>query len=112
VKNGLRVGSVAAFARGLPVRFQRGRAGTLALRVHFTFRGSETAELTVDLRDQAISLEKGLTGAADLHVTADTRTWLDVVNGNRSLFWALVLRRVRVRGPLRLLRDFGRCFPG
>jgi len=40
-----------------------------------------------------------------------TTTWLAVLNGERSVLASLLLRRIRVRGPLRLLRDFRRCFP-
>lgn len=111
VRGSLRVDAVATFARGLMLRFQRGRAGTLAVRVHFSFEGAEHAELTVEIRDGAIAVQSGLLGDADLHVTADTKTWLGVTNREQSLFWALVSRRVRVRGPLRLLREFRRCFP-
>jgi NAD-dependent dihydropyrimidine dehydrogenase PreA subunit len=111
VGSGIRVGSVAAFARGLPLRFQRGRAGDLSLRVHFSFRGTERSELTVVISHRSIAVENGLSGEADLHVKADTTTWLAVVNGERSVLASLLLRRIRVRGPLRLLRDFRRCFP-
>lgn len=112
VRGRLRVDSVAMFGRGLMLRFQRGRAGTLALRVHFSFDGAERAELTVQIRDGTISVQNGLSGDADLHVTADSKTWLGITNREMSLFWALVARRVRVRGPLRLLRAFKGCFPG
>ena len=112
VGSGVRVSGVAAFARGLPLRFQRGRAGQLSLRVHFSFRGAEHAQLTVVIDQQSIAVENGLSGDADLHVNADAQTWLAVLNGERSIASALLLRRIRVRGPLRLLRQFRRCFPG
>ena len=112
VRSGIRVGSVAAFARGLPLRFQRGRAGDLSLRTHFSFRGAEQADLTVDIRNRSISVENGLSGKADLHVKTDTKAWLGVLNGERSFLGSLLLRRIRVQGPLRLLADFRRCFPG
>jgi epoxyqueuosine reductase QueG len=111
VHSGLRVRSIAAFARGLPFRFQRGKAGSLALRVHFSFRGAEQAELTVDIGNGRITVEQGLQGGADLRVSADTKTWLQIVNGERGLLVALLTRRVRVRGRLRRLREFRRCFP-
>jgi putative sterol carrier protein len=112
VRGNLRVDSVAMFARALMLRFQRGRAGTLALRVHFSFDGAERAELTIQIRDGAISVQSGLSGDADLVIAADAKSWLGITNKEKSLFWALVSRRVRVRGPLGLLREFKRCFPG
>lgn len=112
VRSGIRVLSVAAFARGLPLRFQRGAASHLSLRVHFSFHGAEHAQLTVVIDRQSIAVENGLSGDADLHVKADAQTWCAVLNGERSFASALLLRRIRVRGPLRLLRQFRRCFPG
>lgn len=111
VRSGIRVASVAAFARGLPLRFQRGQARDVSLRVHFSFSGAERMDLTVDIRNQSLSVENGLVGNAEVHVRADTNTWLDVLNGERRFLASLLLRRIRVTGPLRLLADFRRCFP-
>jgi Fe-S-cluster-containing hydrogenase component 2 len=110
VGNGLRVRSIDALIRGMPLSFQRGRAAGLAARYHFSFRGSESAEITVDIREQELVVRRGLHDAADLHVIADTDTWLGVLAKERGIFWALVTRRIRLRGPVRLLRQFGRCF--
>ena len=111
VRNGLRVRSIEALARGMPLTFQPGRAKDLAARYHFSFHGAEEVDLTVDIRDRRITVESGLSGAADLHVMADSATWLGFLAKERSLLWAFVMRRVRVRGPLALLRRFGDCFP-
>ena len=56
-------------------------------------------------------MRDGLEGAADLQITADTRTWLGFLAGERSLVWALLSRKIRLKGPPRLLRAFGSCFP-
>src|SRR5499427_1017753 len=42
VSNGLRVGSIPAFLRGLTLTFQRGKAAALNAVYHFTFTGKET----------------------------------------------------------------------
>jgi hypothetical protein len=44
-------------------------------------------------------------------VTADAETWLAVLAKERSMLWALLCLRIRVRGPLRLLIAFAKCFP-
>ncbi len=110
VRNGLRVRSIEALARGMPLTFQPGKAKDLAARYHFSFHGAETVDLTVDIREGRITVER-VSGAADLHVMADSATWLGFLAKERSLLWAFVTRRVRVRGPLALLRRFGACFP-
>ena len=48
---------------------------------------------------------------ADLRVTADSETWLGFVAKERSLLWALLRRRIRIKGSPRLLVAFGKCFP-
>ena len=48
---------------------------------------------------------------ADLKVTADSRTWLGFVAKERSLVWALLLRKIRFKGSPRLLLAFAKCFP-
>lgn len=111
VRNGLRVRSIAALARGMPLSFQPGRAEGLAATYHFRFTGAETVELTVDIRDGALTLRRELVGTPDLLVEADASAWLGFLAKERSLLWAIVTRKVRLRGPVRLLRAFGRCFP-
>ena len=95
----------------MPIVFQRGRAAGLDAVYHFTFTGSEPAAATVTIRDQVLTVRDGLHGTADCAVTADADTWVGFLRKERSIVWATVRRRVRVKGPLRLLRAFGRCFP-
>jgi hypothetical protein len=56
-------------------------------------------------------VQQGHIGTADLHVMADSRTWLGFLTKERSLVWALVRRKIRLKGSPRLLRAFGKCFP-
>jgi len=66
--------------------------------------------MTIDIRDRRLTAMEGLDGHADLHVIADSTTWIGFLAKQKSLFWALLTRRVRLRGPIRLLRTVGRCF--
>jgi putative sterol carrier protein len=50
-------------------------------------------------------------GEPDLRVIADGDTWLRFLRKEASLPWALLRRRVRLKGSPRLLLAFGRCFP-
>ncbi len=111
VANGMRAASIAAFARGLPLRFQKKRAGALAAVYHFSFSGAERMEVTVAIANGEMRVEEGLIGKADLRVDADTRTWLRFLRKETSLLWALLAFRIRLRGDPRLLSAFGRCFP-
>ncbi len=50
-------------------------------------------------------------GTADLRIIADSRTWLGFLAKERNLVWALIRRKIRLKGSPRLLVAFGRCFP-
>ena len=78
---------------------------------HFTFTGDEDTTATVVIKDKTIRVEEGHVGTPDLHVRADSRTWVGFVRKERSLVWALIRRKVVLKGSARLLLAFGRCFP-
>jgi Fe-S-cluster-containing hydrogenase component 2 len=111
VGNGLRPPTVRGLLAGLPFTFQRERSEGLHATYHFTFTGEEQATATVVIRDKTIQVRDGHDGTADLHVTADSRTWLRFLSGEANIVWALIRRKVRLRGSPRLLQAFGRCFP-
>jgi len=111
VGNGLRVRSIQRFLSGLPLTFQRGKAANLNAVYHFTFTGKEERQATVSIRDGTLQVQDGHQGQADLRVTADSETWLGFLTKERSLLWALLRRRIRIKGSPRLLVAFGKCFP-
>ncbi len=108
--SGLRLTSVESFLSYLHVVFKRHRAAGLDLTYHFTFTGAEPALATVVIRDGAVRVERGLHGVAQLHVTADSQTWVRFLRKEASLVWALLRRKIRLRGSPLLLRRFGQCF--
>jgi ferredoxin len=112
VANGLaRTNSARAFLTGLPLVFQRGRAKDLRATYHFTFTGREDISATVSISGKELKVTDGHHGAADLKITADSETWLRFLHKEASLPWALLRRRIRLKGSPRLLLAFGRCFP-
>ncbi len=112
VSSGLaRTNSVRAFLNGLPLLFQRGRAKDLNATYHFIFTGREDVLATVSIADKTLRVIDGHQGVADLRITADSETWLRFLRKEASLPWALLRRRIRLKGAPRLLLAFGRCFP-
>ncbi|WP_333687373.1 SCP2 sterol-binding domain-containing protein [Methylococcus capsulatus] len=111
VRNTLRPASIRTFLSGLPLVFQRGRASGLHATYHFSFTGEETLGVTVVIRDRTLAVREGLHGRPDFRITADGKTWLGFLAGEVSLFGALLRRKIRFKGPPRLLLAFGRCFP-
>ena len=107
----LRPRNVDQFIVCLPLVFQPGQSVGLEATWHFTFFGAEERDVTVVIRDRRVTVSEGHTGRADLRVTADTRTWLGFLAKEKSLVWALLTRRIRLKGPPRLLVAFGKCFP-
>lgn len=106
---------VEGFLQGLPLTFQPGASEGLDACYHFVFAkkngDKEPIEATVVIRNREIEVRSGLHGSADLVVRADAETWMRFVRGEASIVAALLFRKIRLRGPLRLLQRFGRCFP-
>jgi NAD-dependent dihydropyrimidine dehydrogenase PreA subunit len=111
VGNGLRPRSIPQLLRGMSLTFQPGRAKNLNAVYHFTFTGKEPKEATVTIREGTLQVQDGHQGEADLRVTADSETWLGFLAKERSLLWALLRRRIRIKGSPKLLIAFGKCFP-
>jgi Fe-S-cluster-containing hydrogenase component 2 len=106
-----RVRSIQAFLQGLPLTFQRNRSKDLEATYHFTFTGAEVRRATVTIRQQTLEVLDGHAGDADIQVTADSQTWLGVLAKERNLLWALLRRKIRIKGSPRWLLAFGKCFP-
>jgi len=111
VPSGLGPTSVRGFLEYLPLLFQRKKSKGLDAVYHFTFYGEESATGTVTIRNQSVETQNGLVGTPDIHITADSQTWLRFLAKEENVVWALIRRKVRVKGPIRLLKEFGKCFP-
>ena len=95
----------------MPVSFQRHAAGKLDATYHFVFTGSEPAEATLTIRDGKLTVQNNLVGKPDIKIIADSETWLGFLADERNLLWALLMRRVRLRGNPKWLLALKRCFP-
>ena len=122
----VRLPSGASFS-GSKLTFQREASRGLAVTYHFTFTGRQPAQATAVIRDRTITVQDGLVGEAQVRLTADSETWLGFVAKERSLIWALLRGKIRVRGPalptqraavrqvfpeLMSLEDLSRCADG
>jgi ferredoxin len=111
VGNGLRPRSIRGFLDGLRLTFQPGQATNVNANYHFTFTGKDEKQATVTISNGALQVRDGHQGEANLHLTADSETWLGFLAKERSLLWALLRRKIRIKGSPRLLVAFGKCFP-
>src|SRR5690242_20520145 len=111
VGSSLRPNSIQLFLQGLPLVFQPGKSVGLNATFHFSFTGHVQRQATVVIQDQKISVNEGHVGQPDLRITADSQTWIRCLRKERNVVWALVRRRIRLEGPLKLLVAFGKCFP-
>ncbi|MGB0911140.1 MAG: SCP2 sterol-binding domain-containing protein [Nitrospirales bacterium] len=111
VGNSLRPRSIQGFLDGLPLVFQRNQVEGLTAIYHFTFTGKETAEATVIIQNKSLKIIKGYEGKPDFQLTADSQTWLGFLAKEKSLFWTLLTQKIRIKGPIRYLKAFARCFP-
>src|SRR3954452_23328152 len=110
VGNSLRPNSIELFLNGMPRVFQPGKSAGLNATFHFTFTGREQRQATVVIKDQKMRVEEGHVGRPDLHVTADSRTWIGFLRNEKNVVWALLRRKIRIKGSPKLLLAFGKCF--
>jgi ferredoxin/putative sterol carrier protein len=111
VGNGLRANSISTFLQNLHTVFQKNQAAGLDARYHFTFTGTETAQATIVITNQTLTVAHGHIGKADLQLTADSTTWLKFLRKETGLFWPLLRRKLRIKGNPKLLQAFGSAFP-
>jgi epoxyqueuosine reductase QueG/putative sterol carrier protein len=111
VGNTLRPNTIDAFLKGMRNVFQPGKSAGLSATFHFTFTGNEQRQATVVIKNQKMSVAEGHIGHPDLHVTADSQTWIGFLRKEKNVVWALLRRKIRLAGPLKLLVAFGKCFP-
>ncbi len=111
VSNGLRPRSIAGLLNFMPYVFQPNQSRGLDSIFHFTFTGAEKREATITIKDRRIDIQDGLVGKSDVHVTADSKTWLGFLAKEKGLLLALIARKIRLRGNPKLLLAFGKCFP-
>ncbi len=112
VRSNIRPTSIGGFFRGAPLSFQRGKAkGLERTTYHFEFTGRESAKMTLVIEDGTLEVVEGHVGAPDLGVVADADTWLAFLAGERNVVWAIMTRKIRLDGPVALLKRFGACFP-
>ena len=111
VGNTLRPNTIEGFLKGLPNVFQPGKSAGLNGTFHFTFTGQEQRQTTVVIQEQRLLVQDGHVGRPDLHVTADSQTWIGFIRQEKSVVWALLRGKIRLNGPLKLLVAFGKCFP-
>jgi epoxyqueuosine reductase QueG len=111
ISNGIRPFSAAMFLESLPLVFQPGQSEGLEAVYHFTFSGDENLEGTVTILDKILTVQDGLEGRADLHVTADSKTWIKFLAKEINLVKALVTRKIKIKGSPKLMMAFAKCFP-
>jgi ferredoxin len=111
IGHGLRASSVKSFFDALPLLFQRNQSEGLNATYCFTFTGAEAFKKTVVIRDKKIEIQDGHIKTPDLHLLADSKTWLNFLAKEENLFWAMLRRKIRIRGSPRLMKSFARCFP-
>ncbi|MBI4773426.1 MAG: SCP2 sterol-binding domain-containing protein [Deltaproteobacteria bacterium] len=111
VGSGLRPKSVSNFLFSLPLVFQRIPAKGLDARYHLTFSGAESLEATIVIHDQKLEVLDGLQGVANLHLKADSATWVRFLAKEKNLLAALLTGKMKIKGSPALLKAFAACFP-
>lgn len=111
VRNSLVPVSIEGFRFGLPLVFQSNQAKGFKATYHFLFTGQEVAQFTVVISNQSCEIQDGQLGEPNLIVKADSKTWIGFLRKERNIFLAILTRKIQVKGDIRLLLKFAKCFP-
>jgi SCP-2 sterol transfer family len=111
VSSGIRPQSIEGFLFGLPLLFQRNQSSGLNAVYHFTFTGAERGRATITIQNKTLEVQQGHIGTASIAVVADSKTWIGFLCKEENIIWALIRRKIRVKGSIKLLQAFGKCFP-
>lgn len=111
VSNGIRPVSAKSFLTSLPLVFQPGQSEDLDAVYHFTFTGDDQLEGTVTIKEKSLTVQNGLVGKPNLHVTAESQTWIKFLTKETNLLKALLTRKIKIKGSPKLMKAFARCFP-
>src|SRR5438552_7408129 len=111
VGSGLKSRSIAGLLNFMPFVFQPNQSRGLNATFHFSFTGAEKREATITIKNRTLDIKDGLAGKPDVHITADAKTWLGFLAKEKGLPWALITRKIRLKGNPKLLLAFGKCFP-
>ena len=95
----------------LPLVFQPGQSEGLNKVYHFSFTGDENLEGTVTIREKTLTVQDGLEGRPDLHVTADSQASIKFLAKEMNLVKALATRKIKIKGSPKLMMAFAKCFP-
>jgi ferredoxin-NADP reductase/putative sterol carrier protein len=109
--NALRPQSIDSLLKSMPFSFQPNQSRGLNATFHFRFSGAEQRDATIAIQDCKVRVSDGHVGSPDLSVFADSRTWLGFLAKERSLAWAFLRGKIRIKGSPRYLLSFGKCFP-
>lgn len=91
--------------------FHREASKGLDAVYHSTFTDKEPARATMVIRDRRLTVSEGHEGKPDLRIVADFATWQRFLAKETNLLGAILKRKVRIQGPLRLEVAYGRCRP-
>jgi NAD-dependent dihydropyrimidine dehydrogenase PreA subunit/putative sterol carrier protein len=111
VSSGIRLMTIASFINELPRAFQRKQAAGLNATFHFNFTGAESRQVTITIRSGRLEVQEGITGKADIRISADSRSWLAMLAKEKSIVSILLRGKIRIKGSPKLLLSFGKCFP-
>ncbi|MEE9355984.1 MAG: SCP2 sterol-binding domain-containing protein [Methylococcaceae bacterium] len=110
INNGLRPTTIENFLTGLKLTFQRNQSKGLNATYHFVLEGVEQQQATITIKNKQLTIVEGLVGQASIKITADSQVWVKFIRKEASLPWALIRRKIRIKGNPKLLIKFGKCF--
>jgi hypothetical protein len=111
VRSNGRVTNIKNFILGIKLSFQRGQSKGLNATYHFSFTGQEAQKITIKIYGGKLEVLEGHVDIPNLKIEADSISWVKFLNKEVSIFRCLIFRKIKLKGSVKLLSAFGKCFP-
>lgn len=100
-----------SFLFGTKLIFQPMKSKGINTIFHFSFKRNDNINATITIKEQKLIVENGLIGKPNLLIISDSEDWIKFLNGKLNLFFALITFKIRLKGNIKHLIEFSKCFP-
>ncbi|MBF0463621.1 MAG: 4Fe-4S binding protein [Nitrospirae bacterium] len=109
VNNTIRPNSIESFKKGITLAFNQVAAKGVNLKLLFEFTGKEPDTFCVSIHESKVEILENVSDTNMTKLTADSETWVKVINNRTSLLSALVTGKVKIKWNPLHVGKFKKC---
>lgn len=111
VRSRLKVVTGRQAVEALPLLFNPAAARGLSAVIQFNLTGDGGGRWYITIRNQSCNATEGQCSAPTLIINAPAEVWAKIARREINPLWAIITRRLRFKGDIKLLRSLNDIFP-